>query len=142
VWEPTENEDSPNNKVPGVNLKLGASYKALAVTGGYIRALENRTLLDLALDSKEGSPMIWNSEVAYSMELLRRETTLAVGYQKTSEALLSYLPEERYKTRASVALSNATVLSFEYYQDREFGTKNKTGEEGGYGITTKFGIGF
>ena len=85
--------------------------------------------------------MAWNSELAYSTELLRRETTLAVGYQRSSDALQYYhLPEERYSTKASMNLSNSTTFSLEYYQDKEDAAKN--GEESGYGITTRIGYDF
>lgn len=129
-----------SSSLSGVNLSLGASYRALTLTGGYARALDKRTFADLALDGKESDPIVWNSEIAYSTELLRRETTLALGYQKSSDSLYSYLPEERYKTRASMALSDSTTFSLEYYQDREASFKN--GEEDGYGITTRIGFDF
>ena len=95
---------------------------------------------ELALEGKENDPIAWNSEIAYSTELLRRETTLAVGYQKSSDALQYYLPEERYRTRASMAFSDSTTFSLEYYQDKEYAAKN--GEESGYGITTRIGFDF
>jgi len=138
--EDPEGEGASTTRVSGVNLSLGARFKAVTLTGGYIRALDNRTSTELALEGKESDPIAWNSEIAYSMELLRRETTLAVGYQRSSEALQDYLPEERYRTRASMALSDSTIFSLEYYQDREYLTRN--GEENGYGITTRIGFGF
>ncbi|WP_028318652.1 LbtU family siderophore porin [Desulfobulbus elongatus] len=143
--EPSLNEPgsdgSATNRLPGVNLNLGASYKALTLTGGYIHALDNRTSTELALAGEESDPVAWSSELAYSTELLRRETTLAVGYQRSSEALHAYLPEERYRTRASVALSDSTVFSLEYYLDREDDMADN-GDTDGYGITTKIGFGF
>ena len=140
VLENPEGEGPSANRLSGVNLSLGASYRAVTLTGGYIRALDTRTSTELALEGKESDPIAWNSELAYSTELLRRETTLAVGYQKSSDALHAYLPEERYRTRASMALSDSTVFSLEYYQDREFPARN--GEEDGYGITTRIGFDF
>jgi len=137
--EDPEAEGSPD-KLSGVNLSLGASYKAFTLTGGYVRALDNRTSTELALEGKENDLIAWNSEIAYSTELLRRETTLAVGYQKSSDALQYYLPEERYRTRASMAFSESTTFSLEYYQDKEYAAKN--GEESGYGITTRIGFDF
>jgi hypothetical protein len=134
------NEEGSSDKKSGVNLHLGASYKAFTFTGGYIRALDNRTSAELALEGKESDPIAWNSEIAYSTELLRRATTLAVGYQKSSDALQYYLPEERYKTKASMVLSDSTTFSLEFYQDKNFSALN--GEDGGYGITTKIGFGF
>lgn len=133
-------DEGSSTTLSGVNLSLGASYRAVTLTGGYVRALDTRSFADLALSGKESDPIVWNSEIAYSTELLRRETTLALGYQKSSDSLYSYLPEERYKTRASMALSGSTTFSLEYYQDRDTSLKN--GEEDGYGITTRIGFDF
>lgn len=134
-------ESSGGNRLSGVNLNVGARYKAVTLTGGYIRPLDSPTAAELALEGKESDPMAWNSELAYSTELLRRETTLAVGYQRSSDALQYYhLPEERYSTKASMNLSNSTTFSLEYYQDKEDAAKN--GEESGYGITTRIGYDF
>jgi hypothetical protein len=132
--------EGSSDKLSGVNLSLGASYKAFTLTGGYVRALDNRTSAELALEGKENDPIAWNSEIAYSTELLSKETTLAVGYQKSSDALQYYLPEERYRTRASMAFSDSTTFSLEYYQDKEYAAKN--GEDSGYGITTRIGFDF
>lgn len=129
-----------SGKASGVNVSLGARYKAVTLTGGYIRALDPRSPVEFALDSKANDPVAWNSELAYSTELRRRETTLAIGYLKASDGLNAVLPEERYSTKASMALSRSTTLSLEYYQDREIAVGH--GEEDGYGITTRIGFDF
>ncbi|MCL2458367.1 MAG: hypothetical protein FWF31_05850 [Desulfobulbus sp.] len=134
-------EGSSINKLPGVTLNLGASYKALTLTGGYVRALDNRTAVDLAAAGVESDPVAFRGELAYSTEIMDRETILAVGYQRASEGLHAYLPEERYRTRATMAISDSAILSLEYYLDRDESTKND-GQEDGYGITTKIGFGF
>ncbi|MDR2550976.1 MAG: hypothetical protein LBD10_12335 [Desulfobulbus sp.] len=140
VEEPRD-DGSSTNKLPGVNLNLGASYKSFTLTGGYIRALDNRTSADLAAAGEESNPVAWSSELAYSTELMHRETTLAFGYLRASDGLHAYLPEERYRTRASMAISDSAILSLEYYLDRE-DVPNNNGDTDGYGITTKIGFGF
>ena len=132
--------DSGGNRLSGVNLNVGARYKAVTLTGGYIRPLDSPSAAELALEGSESDPMAWNSELAYSTELLRREATLAVGYQRSSDALQYYLPEERYSTRASMNLSTSTTFSLEYYQEKEDAAKKH--EESGYGITTRIGYDF
>ncbi|WP_310599757.1 hypothetical protein [Desulfobulbus sp.] len=139
--EEPRDDGSSANKLPGVNLNLGASYKSFTLSGGYIRALDNRTSADLAAAGEESDPVAWSSELAYSTELMHRETTLAVGYLRASDGLHAYLPEERYRTRASMAISDSAILSLEYYLDRE-DVPNNNGDTDGYGITTKIGFGF
>lgn len=130
-----------SDRVPGLNLSLGASYQAFTLTGGYIRAFDNQEAVQLSLASNETEPVAWNSELAYSTRMLRKETTLAVGYQKSSDALQFYLPEERYRTKASMVLFDATTFSLEYYQDKDLSLKHG-GEDEGYGVTTQIGFGF
>jgi hypothetical protein len=126
-----------------VNFTLGASYRAFTLTGGYIRAVDPKIgPADLDLIGNQTEPVSWNSELAYSTELLRKETTLAVGYQRSSESLQLYLPEERWRTRAMVALFDSAILTLEYYQDREYSNKDGVLEEEGYGVTTKIGFSF
>lgn len=127
--------------IAAVNFTLGASYRAFTLTGGYIRAVEPRLgPADLDLAGNEAEPTAWNSELAYSTELLRKETTLAVGYQKSSESLQLYLPEERYRTKASMEMFDSATLTLEYYLDKEYSTKDGGVEDEGYGITTKIGF--
>ncbi|MCL2790988.1 MAG: LbtU family siderophore porin [Desulfobulbus sp.] len=133
-------DGSTANELPGMNLNLGASYKALALTGGYIRALDSHASADRSMADVGNDPVAWNSELTYSTALLNREATLAVGYQRASDALHAYLPEERYRTRASMVLFGSTILSLEYYLDRNDSATN--GEPDGYGIATKIGFGF
>lgn len=129
--------------VSAVNFTLGASYRAFTLTGGYIRAVDTKLgPADLDLVGNQTEPVSWNSELAYSTELLRKETTLAVGYQKSSESLQLYLPEERWRTKAMVALFDTAILTLEYYQDREYSNEDGVLEEEGYGVTTKIGFSF
>ncbi|MCL1981267.1 MAG: hypothetical protein FWG62_09375 [Proteobacteria bacterium] len=137
--EPSGDGLSPN-KLPGVTLSLGASYRAVTLSGGYIRGLDNRGSADLAATGEESDPVAWNSELAYATKLMDRETILAIGYQHSSEGLHAYLPEKRYRTKASMAISDSAMLSLEYYLDRDEAIKND--EEDGYGIITKIGFGF
>lgn len=136
-----QNDGTYASRHSGVNLSLGAKYKAVSLTGGYIRALNLPTATELAMIGREGDPMAWNTEFAYATELLNRETTLALGYMRSSESLQSYLPEERYRTKASMALSRSTTFSLEYYLDREAPYRTSSDSDG-YGITTSIGVHF
>lgn len=132
----------PADQVSGLNFNLGARYRAFSLTGGYTRALDRYAPAQMFPDEGQSEPGAWNSELAYTTEMLQKETVLAVGYQKSSEALQAYLPEQRYITKASVALFEGTTLSLEYYLDKEGAADQGSGaEENGYGITTRIGFG-
>lgn len=130
------------DKVPGVNFNLGASYQAFSLSGGYIRSLDKYASAQPSYTGNETESDAWSSEIAYTTELLRKETVLAVGYQKSSESLRLYLPEQRYVTKASVAIFDGTTLSLEYYHDKDYSVKNGGSTGDGYGITTKIGFEF
>nr|WP_321467197.1 hypothetical protein [uncultured Desulfobulbus sp.] len=126
-----------------VNLILGYSINAITLTGGYIHAVESREgLANYSQNGQENDPTAWSSQLAYSTRFLNRPAVFAVGYQKSSETLSHYLPEERYSTRASFFLQNSTTLSLEYYQDRMFTTGDGILDEDAYGITTRLGFHF
>lgn len=130
------------DQVSGLNLNLGASFRAFTMTGGYIRALNKVTPAPLFLNESETEPSAWNGEIAYTTELLDKETVLAIGYLKSSDSLNLYLPEQRYITKASMALFDSSTLSLEYYLDKDFATEDGSTDEDGYGFTTKIGFGF
>ena len=133
--------DSTADKVPGVNLNLGASYGALSLTGGYLHAIDRYAPTQPSYLGNEIESGVWSSEFAYTTELLRKETTLAVGYQNSSESLKLYLPKQRYVTKASMALFDGTTLSVEYYLDRDSYMDNGVNGNG-YGVATKVGFEF
>ena len=134
--------DSTADKVHGVNLNLGATYRSFSLTGGYIRALERYGATQPSFAGNDNEPGAWSSELSYATELLRKEAILTVGYQKASESLKSYLPEQRYVTRASMAIFDGTTLILEYYRDRDYSVENGGANGDGYGIATKLGFEF
>lgn len=134
--------DTPE-KVGAVNLTIGYNYSAFTLTGGYIHAVEGRdNLANFSQNGQENDPTAWSSQLAYNTDFLDRPATLAVGYQKSSETLAHYLPEERYTTKAAILLRGRTTLSLEYYQDREYSRDNSLDDDETYGITTKIGFQF
>ena len=133
--------DEPAGTVGAVNFILGASIDAFTLTGGYLHAVDRKNEVAGTDSSGENDPTAWNSELAYRTRWFDRKATLAVGYQKAADTYSRYFPEERYSTRASILLFDATTLSLEYYQDREMNSKNNLDDDS-YGITTKFGFDF
>lgn len=130
-------------KVGAVNLTLGYSYNDFTLTGGYIHAIEDRDSLSaIAANDEDNGPTAWSSQLAYNTRLLNRPMVFAFGYQKSSEALGHYLPEERYTTKASILLRETTTLSLEYYQDKEYSGVDSLDAGDAYGITTRLGLQF
>jgi hypothetical protein len=133
---------STSDKISGLNFNLGANYQAFSLTGGYIRAFDPFALTDLSLEENTAEPSAWTGELAYTTKLLHKETVLALEYQRNSEALKTYLPEERYTTKASMLFLDGTMLSLEYYIDKDFSEEDGVSGDAGYGITTRVGFEF
>lgn len=134
--------EASTDRLSGLNLNLGARYGAFTLTGGYIHALDNSPPAPLSLEDNQSDPIVWNGELAYTTEVLRKETVLAVGYQDSSEALKLYLPDRRYITKASMAIFDKTTWTLEYYIDKDLAAEKGGANEDGYGVTTKIGFGF
>ena len=135
--------ENTSDKTSGVNFNLGASYRAFSLTGGYIRAVDRYAPHSTSVGSETGTGAgAWSSELAYNTELLSKDTVLAVGYLKSPESLKLYFPEQRYITKASMALSAGTTLSLEYYLDKDYSWENGSVNGEGYGVTTKLGFEF
>jgi hypothetical protein len=131
-----------SNKLYGLNFNLGASYRSFSLTGGYIRALDSFAPTDLSPEGNETDPGAWTGELAYTTTLLHKETVLAVEYQKATESLQVYLPEERYSSKASMVFPDGTTVSLEYYFDKDFSVEDGGNDDEGYGITTRVGFEF
>lgn len=124
----------------GVDLMLGATIGSFSLSGSYIRGIDQFSSESRGLHDGSSDPVAWSSELAYATALWERETVLSVGYLKSSQGLQVVLPDERFSTKATMALSDDTTFSLEYFLDRDFSARY--GDEEGYGITTKIGFGF
>lgn len=111
--------------VPGIALHLVAKQGPITLIGEYIGATQGfDTTNELGFGSHGAKPAALNLEAGYTWDsgLLGKETTLAVGYQKTWEALDLGLPEERVALGLSVGVYKHTTLKLEWANDRAYGS--------------------
>ncbi len=85
----------------------------LGATGSF-----DATALSWRLGGAE--PKAWNLEAGYRFDLLGKDTTVAVAYQGTAQALALELPEERWMLGFSVDILDHTSLSFEWAHDKDY----------------------
>ena len=134
--------DTISSRIGGLSLHLCATYGAFSLIGEYTTALDNFDSDQLAFDDDGAKPAAWNGELAYTTELLERETVFAAGYQGTQEALALELPEERLIASASMTILTGTTLALEYYFDRDYTTTDGGTGEDGYTFTTRLAYEF
>jgi len=85
----------------------------------------NMAILGLNPVEKTGKPEAWNLELAYTVEIMSKETTFGVGYQGTDD-LGGAMPEDRYMASIGVGITKNTSLTLEYLHDEDY-NKNEGG---------------
>ncbi|MEJ2333726.1 MAG: LbtU family siderophore porin [Desulfobulbaceae bacterium] len=112
----TEVQDYPS----GLTAHLTLGYGPFMLIGEYLGALDAFQVDELDFNGTGAEPSAWNLEVAYTREIKGKETTFAVGYQKTDEALALELPEERILATIGVEIWKYTSLALEYLHDEDY----------------------
>lgn len=128
--------------VDGLNLHGGLHYGALALHTEYTIALDSFAADEIAWKGDGARPAAWASELAWTTALKGHETTLALGFQKTWEAVALELPKYRCSVSAAVALFAGTTLHLEYYADTDYDSVDDGTGDDGYGFTTRLAYTF
>lgn len=113
--------DEIDDYVAGLSLHAVFSTGPFTIIGEYVTALDEFEVGEIDFDDDGAEPEAWNLEAAFSTELFNRETTFALGYQLTDEAVALGLPEDRYLGAVSMAFFDNTSLAFEYLHDEDYG---------------------
>jgi hypothetical protein len=126
--------------IGGFNGYLHLSYGPFTFYAEYLAALDDFGAGEL--DDGTARPRAWHAELAYAMELFARETTFALGYQSTEEAVALELPEHRYLAAMEIALADNLSWTLEYVHDRDYSSGD--GGTGGKAdmITTQLAFAF
>lgn len=114
--------------IGGLGAHLYIGIGPFSLVGEYITALDRFTTDELLFVDQGAEPSAWNTELAYTTELLHRETVLAFGLQQTDEAQALGLPESRYSCAVGMKILPDTTLSLEYAYDLDYDI-----EDGGSG---------
>ncbi len=107
-------------EVNGFGVHVGAGLGSVSIIGEYVTALDHVSRTEIEFLDQGAKPSAWNTELAYTMELLSRETVFAIGWQQTDEAVAIGLPESRYIGSAAMEVLPHTVLTLEYYYDNDY----------------------
>ncbi len=137
--------DTLASLVNGISIHLDAGHGPFAVIGEYTSALDSFASDELAPEDGAESgakPAAWNTELAYTTELLSRETVIAAGYQGSREAVALSLPEQRLIAAVSMEVVKNTHVSLEYYYDQDYAVGDGGTGEDGYGFTTRLAYAF
>ncbi|MCY4317956.1 MAG: LbtU family siderophore porin [Alphaproteobacteria bacterium] len=104
----------------------------------------DRSLLGDPIDDDLGSvgvaePSAWGVEMGYAFEAGGREIGVALGYQRTHEALALEMPESRVLFGLSTELVEGIGIALEYARRNDYGTGSCAGWEVDLGEDEKIG---
>jgi len=106
--------------VNGLSAHLLFKIGPISLIGEYVTALDEFNASHLAFNGKGAEPKAWNAEAGYTFNIMGKETTLALGYQGTDEAVAIGLPEARILAGLSVGIYDNTTFSLEYARDEDY----------------------
>lgn len=118
--------------VAGAAIHAVFSQGPVTVIGEYITALDSFAAGELDSGTVLGAePSAYNLELGYGFDMNGVESTAALAYQGTAEALALALPESRLLLGLSMKIYENTALSFEYARDTDYEMDvGGTGENG------------
>jgi len=94
----------------GMAIHVTAGYGPVYVIGEYVEAIDD---IDFTNSTSRKSMSAWNSEAGYTIELSGFETTFALGYQESNDAV-GILPESKVLGSVGVAFNDNLSLACEY----------------------------
>jgi hypothetical protein len=102
------------------------NMRQFSFIGEYIGTLGSFNVNHLNFNNQGAVLQAWNTELGYSLNILGKKASLALGYQGTKEALALGLPKNRYLIGLSVGIYDQTTFSFEYAHEQDYNS-NETG---------------
>ncbi len=152
---PEEDERLESKKVAGLAMSGGLSFGPLSFLGHYVSARDKLGEVGWAADvSAHGSPATdpleepdvgmaqpsaWGVEMGYAFEAAGREIGVALGYQRTREALALEMPESRVLFGLSTELVEGIGIALEYARHNDYDTGSCAGWEIDLGEDEKIG---
>lgn len=114
----------------------------IALIGEYVTASDRFEPGELPFNARGARPIAWNAEAGYGFDLLGKESTLALAYQGSKEALDLGLPKRRWLVGWSVGILDRTALSFEWAHDRDYGNSDGGTGDSADTFTTQLAVEF
>lgn len=136
------NATSLNSYVGAMSLNGSVSISGVSLSAGYVKASDAFESAELAFNSKGAQPKAWNTEVAYTTEIMGKETTFAATYQGSDEALALELPEQRLGAAVTVGIYKNTALTVEYLHDEDYSASVGGTGKNGNTATAKLAVEF
>jgi hypothetical protein len=116
------NNEQLSHRVPGYNLRgIFGVGDHIDLIGEFVSASMAFNPNNMSFNGHGAKPWALDTEAAYTFAILDdRPSTLAVGYQKSNQALSVGLPLTRYSLVFATSLLRNTLQSLEFRHDRNY----------------------
>lgn len=112
--------DEDYDSVPGWSASGMLRFGSLSLLAEYLGASEDFEAHEVEFDGDGAVPSSYMLEAAYDFDLAGKSSAIAVGYQRTDEALALELPEERFMLGFSVEMMEGVTLAIEGAFDDDY----------------------
>jgi len=121
---------------------LAIDFQDITIYASYAGAVESFKKGELDFKNHGAKPRAWNIEAGYTMNLFNYDTTFAVGYQGTDEAVDLEMPKSRYIGSITVSLLENLSLAIEYAYDKDYDLSEGGTDEHAHTVTTQLHLEF
>lgn len=105
------------HKIPAVDGHVRLGYGPVDVIAEYVFTTRRFNPMDLTFGTAGAKPSAWQLEASYRTELFARQTSFAIGYGETTQALALNLPQKRFLAAINTSIWRNTIQSLEYRHD-------------------------
>ncbi len=128
--------DATGNTSITDNVSAWAGYATFNIgdfmlIGEYVSAIDDFSDSEIQFNAKGAALASANLEVAYNFAMFGTDSTFALAYQQTEQALFLGLPEERMLAALSAAIYDDTTLSFEWARDNDYASSDLSLDDAG-----------
>ena len=123
-------------------LHANLQHGGWSVMTEYIAALDSFQPGEMDFAGRGAEPKAWQLELAYTTEVAEREVTLALGYQRTDEAVALGLPEHRYLAAVGIGIFDKTTLALEYRHDQDYDLAQGGTDENAHQVVAQLAVEF
>ncbi len=132
-----------SDHVGGFAVSGMVTFGSFNIFAEYLTATDEFEMEELAFDGEGARPEALNIEAGYTFNLGGIAMVAALAYQRTDEAVVLELPQERIIGGLSAEIFENTLLSIEWAHDEDYSdSEGGTDELGGDTITSQLAVEF
>jgi hypothetical protein len=111
-----------SHRVPGYNVRgVFAMFDHIDLIGEFVGATTEFSPSDMSYNGHGAKPWALDTEAAYTFTILdNRPSTIAIGYEKSNQALSLGMPMARYSMVFTTSLLRNTLQGIEFRHDRNY----------------------